>query len=63
MMKPAQIRELTPEERAQRLRELREELFQLRFQASSGQLEKPHRIREVRRELARLFTIEKEVKK
>lgn len=62
-MKPAQVRELTQEERSQRLRELREELFHLRFQASSGQIEKPHRIREVRRGIARLLTIEKEVKK
>jgi len=42
------------------LRELREELFKLRFQAVSGQLEKSARIGLVKREIARVLTIEKE---
>ena len=44
----------------QQYRELNEELFHLRFQAGSGQLEKPHRIRQIRHDLARLLTIKKE---
>jgi large subunit ribosomal protein L29 len=61
-MKTTQIREMAAEERTQKLQELREELFQLRFQAASGQLEKPHRIKQVRKEIARLLTITKEEK-
>jgi len=59
-MKPKQIREMSGEERQQKLRELREELFKLRFQAVSGQLEKSARIGLVKREIARVLTIEKE---
>jgi len=60
-MKPKQIRELSSPEREQKLRELREELFKLRFQAATGQIEKPSRISQVKREIARILTIEKEV--
>ncbi|HOO76806.1 MAG TPA: 50S ribosomal protein L29 [bacterium] len=62
-MKAKQIRQLTSEERGQKLHELREELFKLRFQAGSGQLEKTARIGEVKRDIARFLTIEKEEKK
>lgn len=62
-MKPIQIREMSPEERGQKLLEMHEELFKLRFQAASGQIEKPHRIKQVRREIARLLTIVKEERK
>lgn len=59
-MKASQIREMTPDEMTQQYRELNEELFHLRFQAGSGQLEKPHRIRQIKHDLARLLTIRKE---
>ncbi len=59
-MKTSQIREMTPEERRQKLSELTEELFRLRFQASSGQIEKPHLIKQVKRDIARMHTIIKE---
>jgi large subunit ribosomal protein L29 len=61
-MRPKQIRELSVEEREAKLREWREELFRLRFQSASGQLEKPHRIRELKRDIARLLTVMKEKK-
>ena len=60
-MKPNQIREMTSEERQQKLFELRDQLFRLRFQASSGQIEKPHLIKQVKRDIARLITIIKTV--
>ncbi len=59
-MKPKQIREMSGDERQQKLRELREELFKLRFQAVSGQLEKSARIGLLKRDIARVLTIEKE---
>ena len=59
-MKTSQIREMSPDEMDQQYRELNEELFRLRFQAGSGQLEKPHRIRQIKHDLARVLTIRKE---
>ena len=56
-MKASQIREMTREELEQKYRELREEHFKLRFQAASGQIEKPHLLRSVRRDIARVLTI------
>lgn len=51
------IREMTPDEVSQRIIDLKEELFNLRFRNSTRQLDNPLRIREVRRDLARLMTI------
>ena len=59
-MKADQLRELTPEELIQRERDLRDELFNLRFQHFTGQLDKKSRLREVRREIARIKTIRTE---
>lgn len=59
-MKANEIRDLTEEEVQQKLLETRKELFNLRIQQSAGQLEKPSRIRELRRDMARMQTIMKE---
>jgi large subunit ribosomal protein L29 len=59
-VKAKEIRELTRDEIEQRLRESHEELFNLRFQHTTGQLNNPLRIREVRKDIARLTTILKE---
>jgi large subunit ribosomal protein L29 len=56
-MKIKEIRELTPEELRVRKRELKEEIFHLRVQQQSGQLEKPSQLRTLRREIGRLETI------
>ncbi|MBD3367052.1 MAG: 50S ribosomal protein L29 [Candidatus Eisenbacteria bacterium] len=56
-MKASELRTLTREELDQRLREAREELFNLRFQHKTGQLGNPLRIREVKKDIARLQTI------
>jgi large subunit ribosomal protein L29 len=56
-MKAAELRDLSDEELRGRLRELQEELFNLRFQLATGQIENVSRIRTVRRDIARLKTI------
>ena len=63
-MKVNEIRNLTTEEINKKIEETKEELFNLRFQQASGNLEKPSRIRELRRTVARLKTVlvERELK-
>jgi len=57
-MKAAELRDLSDEEMRGKLRELQEELFNLRFQLATGQIENVGRIRVVRRDIARLKTIQ-----
>lgn len=52
-MAKSNFKELTAAELAAKCRELRQELFNLRLQQATARLEKPHRIREIRREVAR----------
>ena len=59
-VKPTAIREMGPDEIRTRVAELREELFNLRFQNTMKQLDNPLKIRESRREMARLLTVLKE---
>ncbi len=59
-MKASEIRNLTSEELGKKLTDLKDELFKLRFQLATGQLENPMRIREVRRGIARVQTIIRE---
>jgi large subunit ribosomal protein L29 len=56
-MKAKELRNLTDEELEQKLDELKEELFNLRFQNATVQLDNPARIREVKRTIARVKTI------
>ena len=56
-MKAKDFRELTTEELEAKLKELKTELFNLRFQLATGQLENTGRIREVRKGIARMKTI------
>ena len=55
-MKPAEIRELTNQELVKNLEDTRRELLNLRLRASGGQVENTARIRQVRRDVARLLT-------
>jgi large subunit ribosomal protein L29 len=57
-MKASELRELSNEQLDDRLRELREELFNLRFQYATRQLTNTSRIREVRRDIARVLTFQ-----
>jgi large subunit ribosomal protein L29 len=59
-MKAAEVRELSDEEIRGKMRELQEELFNLRFQLATGQIENVGRIRTVRRDIARLKTIQRQ---
>ncbi len=59
-MKPTEIRALSDEELAQRLDELQQELFNLRFQLTTRQLENYMRLEAVRRDIARVRTIMRE---
>ena len=59
-MKAEELRELTGEELQQKGQELVEELFNLRFQLATGQIENVGRIAAVRRDIARVKTIQRE---
>ena len=54
------LRALSTDEQAIKLRESKEELFNLRFQAATGQLESHGRLTQVRKEIARIYTILRE---
>ena len=55
-----EIRELTDEQLLSKIEEAKEELFNLRFQQATGTLEKPSRIHELRKLVARMKTIKRE---
>ncbi len=57
MTKTADFRVKTDDELATQLNELKKEQFNLRFQTATGQLEKPARVRIVRRDIARIKTL------
>ena len=59
-MKVKDIREFSATELEQKLAGLKDELFNLRFQHATGQLENPVRIREVKKTIARIKTIQRE---
>jgi large subunit ribosomal protein L29 len=59
-MKVAEIRELTADDLRDRVKDLDDQIFRLRIQKSMGQLEAPGKVREMRRDLARIKTILRE---
>ena len=58
-----EIRQLTAAEMVVREKEMREQLFRLRFQLTAGQTESVKKIRELRKDLARLLTVQREKEK
>ena len=56
-MKPEEIRAKSEDELRDELRDLKKEAFNLRFQQASGQLENTARVRQVRRDIARIKTV------
>ena len=58
--KTHELRELTDEALAGKLREAKEELFNLRFQQATGQLESHGRMKAVKSDIARIYTIQRE---
>lgn len=59
-MKTSEIRDLSKDEQLDKLKSLKEELFNLRFQHATGQLENPMKIRDVKKSIARVKTILRE---
>lgn len=59
-MKIQEIRKLTTEDLNKKLDEFKKELFNLKFSASTGNLEKPHKIKELRHDVARIKTVIRE---
>jgi large subunit ribosomal protein L29 len=62
-MELKELREMAREELAQQEKKLQKELFALRFQLMTGRVENPMRVREIRREIARIQTIHTERKR
>ena len=62
-MKAEEIRELTVDDLRARVKDLEDQTFRLRIQKSMGQLEAPAKVREIRRDLARIKTILREKEK
>ena len=56
-MKAADLRNMATEELETKLKELKKELFNLRFQLAVNQLENPHKISEVKHDIARVMTV------
>ena len=61
-MKTSVIREMSADELQKKLTELKDELFHLRFQLAINQLDNPHKITEVKRDIARVLTVINESK-
>ena len=59
-MKARELKKMSPEELDRRLGGLKEELFNLRFQLATNQLENPHRITDVKHDIARVQTVIRE---
>ena len=59
-MKASELRNMTPEQLNAKLGELKEELFNLRFQLEVQQLENPHKIKDVKHDIARVMTVLRE---
>ena len=57
MTRPAELRELPDDELLARLDSSKEELFNLRFQLATGQLDNPMRIKDVRHDIARILSV------
>lgn len=56
-LRASELRDMTVEELKRRLRELQEEYFNLRFQKAIKLVQNPHRIREIKREIAQIKTV------
>ena len=56
-MKASELRNMTAEELNKKLKELKTELFNLRFQHAINQLDNPHKIEDVKKDIARVMTV------
>jgi len=60
-MKSSEINEMNLEEMLRKISDFKEELFNLRFQHEIGQLENPQKMKQIKRDIARTYTIRREV--
>ncbi|MDO1560245.1 50S ribosomal protein L29 [Brevundimonas sp. 2R-24] len=60
MTKISDLRAMTPDQLQEELLKLKKEQFNLRFQAATGQMEKTHRVAEVRKTIARIATLQRQ---
>ena len=60
-MKASEVRELSDKERQEKIDDLEQEFFNLKFQLATGKIENPGRLRLMRRDIARIKTIQKEL--
>ena len=61
-MKAQEIRDLSEKERQEKVTDLGQEIFNLRFQLATGKIENPSRLKSLRRDVARIKTIQQEAK-
>jgi large subunit ribosomal protein L29 len=59
-MQASELRELSDAELVEKYEEFKEELFNLRFQNVTGQLDNPNRLKQVRHQIARVLTVQRE---
>ena len=60
-MKAQEIRDLAEKERQEKVSDLSQEIFNLRFQLATGKIENPSRLKSLRRDIARIKTIQREI--
>ena len=60
-MKASEVRDLSDKERQEKVDDLQQEFFNLKFQLATGKIENPGRLRLMRRDIARIKTIQKEL--
>lgn len=60
-MNAGELRDMVPEERKHKLSSLKEDLFKLRVQLATGQLQNTHTIKQIKRDIARCMTVEREL--
>ena len=60
-MKAQEIRDLSEKERQEKVSDLSQEIFNLRFQLATGKIENPSRLKSLRRDIARIKTIQREI--
>ena len=61
-MKAQEIRDLAEKERQEKVSDLSQEIFNLRFQLATGKIENPSRLKSLRRDIARIKTIQREAR-
>jgi large subunit ribosomal protein L29 len=59
-LKASELRDMTDEELEDKMRETRKQLFNLRFQHATGQLDNPRKLRQARQDIAKIMTVQRQ---